>query len=537
MGFSGMKLLKGTFLLTIAGFLTRILGFFYRIYLADLLGAELLGVYQLIFPVYAICFTIYGAGIQTAISQVVAADVGRNGETKSSLRLFAVGSGLALSLALVLSVLVYTQAEWIALHFVMEPSLTPYLKILSFLFPFCCITDCINGYYYGIQEAKVPAITQLIEQFVRISFVFGVSFLFAQNTSPQTSCRLAAWGLVAGEAASCFYNLAKLWKHCRGRLPVSSNVSSSVSSTASGIQTLFRLSFTLTLTRLLITVLNSMESVLLPSMLRKYGCSPQDALSIYGILTGMCFSFLFFPSTITNSFAVMLVPSIADAHAGKNVSLIRKSIVLSIKYCVLLGLLCTCIFLVFGREMGLLFFHNEDAGNYLVTLAWLCPFLYLGTTLTSIINGLEKTGVTFFITLGSLAVKIGTLLFAVPIWGIRAYLIGLLVSQLVQVVPELLYLSPYLFYTTSKTESEESSFCPVRWILLPSLFLLGGGIAAKNSYLWLGSCLENQYPILSLGITGGCLCILYIVFLCVTKTLRLPVTSLPASPLGKSRRR
>ena len=66
------RLLKGTLLLTITGFITRVLGFFYRIYLADLLGAHYLGIYQLIFPVYAICFTIYGAGIQTALSQVIA---------------------------------------------------------------------------------------------------------------------------------------------------------------------------------------------------------------------------------------------------------------------------------------------------------------------------------------------------------------------------------------------------------------------------------------------------------------------------------
>ena len=58
------RLLKGTLLLTITGFITRVLGFFYRIYLADLLGAHYLGIYQLIFPVYAICFTIYGAGIR-----------------------------------------------------------------------------------------------------------------------------------------------------------------------------------------------------------------------------------------------------------------------------------------------------------------------------------------------------------------------------------------------------------------------------------------------------------------------------------------
>jgi stage V sporulation protein B len=367
--------------------------------------------------------------------------------------------------------------------------------------------------------------TQLLEQLVRIGFVFGASLFFAGSASPETNCRMAVWGLVAGETSSCLYNLFKLWRHCKKRR-ASLLWQNSSSLKQSNIKTLFWLSSTLTGTRLLLTLLNSMESVLLPAMLRTYGCSQAEALSIYGILTGMCFSFLFFPSTVTNSFSVMLVPSIADAHARKDIPMIRRSISLSIKYCILLGLLCTCLFFVFGRELGILFFHNEDAGSYLITLSWLCPFLYLGTTLTSIINGMEKTQVTFFITLGSIAVKIFVLLAAVPVWGIRAYLIGLLVSQLLQVIWELLYLSPYL---SSKNTGQETAYHPWHWIVLPSLFLLCSGITAKNSYQWLGSCLSQKYAILNLGITGGLLCILYVVFLWVMGILP-PVTSRQESP-------
>ena len=72
MKFWQSKLIKGTLILTIAGIISRLIGFAYKIYLADILGSKFLGLYQLIFPVYGICFTIYGAGIQTAISQLIA---------------------------------------------------------------------------------------------------------------------------------------------------------------------------------------------------------------------------------------------------------------------------------------------------------------------------------------------------------------------------------------------------------------------------------------------------------------------------------
>lgn len=70
-------LLTGTLFLTLAGILTRIIGFFYRIFLSRTIGAEGLGIYQLIAPVTAICFAFTAAGIQTSISKFVSMEVGR----------------------------------------------------------------------------------------------------------------------------------------------------------------------------------------------------------------------------------------------------------------------------------------------------------------------------------------------------------------------------------------------------------------------------------------------------------------------------
>lgn len=78
------RIIQGTLLLTVAGFITRILGFFYRIFLADKLGAAVLGSYQLIFPIFAICSSIYGAGVQTAVSQLIAAEQGKRSKLCSS---------------------------------------------------------------------------------------------------------------------------------------------------------------------------------------------------------------------------------------------------------------------------------------------------------------------------------------------------------------------------------------------------------------------------------------------------------------------
>ena len=68
-------LIRGTLILTITGLVTRIIGFFYRIFLSHTIGAEGMGIYQLIFPIHSICFSLTVAGIQTAISRFLAAKV------------------------------------------------------------------------------------------------------------------------------------------------------------------------------------------------------------------------------------------------------------------------------------------------------------------------------------------------------------------------------------------------------------------------------------------------------------------------------
>lgn len=525
MGTMARKLLKGTLLLTITGFVTRILGFFYRIYLADMLGAHYLGIYQLIFPVYAICFTIYGAGIQTALSQVIASEKNQNDNVCSVMKIFRTGTAIALLLAFGLQFFMWWKAEWIALHFVMEPALTPYLRIMAVFFPFCCLSACINGYYYGIQDAKIPAITQVIEQIFRIFFVFGMTFFMMPDATVEENCRIAVWGLAAGEISSCFFNVWKLWKHCRDRSDSGKRKlyrQHRQNGCSDGIRSLLWLASTLTLTRLFITFLNSVETVLLPAMLKRYGCSSEEALSIYGVLTGMTFSFLLFPSTITNSLAVLLVPSVAEADAAGDTRMIRRSISLSIRYCLLLGILCTGIFMVFGKELGLVIFHNELAGNFLVTLSWLCPFLYLGTALTSIINGMKKTHISFLITAVSLGVRILFLLWAVPVYGMRLYLIGLLVSQLLQVLLELLYLKPYLWAgNDAETVRTEEDFDAFRGIFMPGILLIPSAVTAKSSYRWLGSCFSDRYAILYLAAAGMIFCMIYLVGLLLTGGITL----------------
>lgn len=440
------KILKGTIFLTAAGILTRIIGFIYRIFLANTLGETELGIYQLVFPVYSICFTLYAAGLQTAVSQLVS-----NPNYKYSKKVIRTGIFLSLCVSVSLSVIIFTFSDFISIHFLFAEKTSSLLKILAFIFPFCGVTSMINGYFYGLREAKVPAVTQMIEQVFRVGFVF----LIYISHFCEFSSKVAVAGLIAGEISSNIYNLFSL-KRTKGR--ETGNLTFSHRKIAGAIM---RQAIPLSGTKLVVSMLSSFESVLIPIMFTKYGLSHDNSLALYGVITGIVLPFILFPGTLTNSLSVLLLPEISKADNENNHARIRHTTRITIKYSLLLGCIATSIFVNFGKQIGLLFFHSENAGKLLTLLAVICPFIYVSTTLASIINGLSKTQITFRNTVLGLAVRILFLLFVTPLYGVYGYLLGLLLSQIIISILDGAYL-----IRNNYTQIELG-----KWLLFPGMLL------------------------------------------------------------------
>lgn len=415
------KLIRGALILTAAGFISRFMGFFFRIFLSHAFGEENVGLYQLVFPLYALCLSVSTSGIQTALSRTVARKIslGRPGEAGNILWL---GLSLTVLLSLAEILIVQQNAETIALRFLGDVRCTELLVIISYALPCAAVHSCICGYCYGVQKAEIPAVSQLIEQTVRILSVVALFFLL-QNQGGTPSVSLAMAGVVIGEFASAFYSSRALSKtRKKGSIP-------NLRSIWSGASELIPLSLPLTANRTAVTLLQSIEAASIPACLRIYTHSTSEALILYGVLTGMALPCVLFPSAVTNSVGTMLMPAVAEKQAaGKRsdiVSLIRKTA----GSCFILGLACCLFFLLFGSFIGRFLFHSETAGRFIVTLAWICPFLYTNSAMLSTINGLGKTAYTFFINSAGLLIRIAGVFLAIPGFGIQGYLWGLLASQ------------------------------------------------------------------------------------------------------------
>ena len=135
-------ILHGTFVLTCAGFISRILGFFYRIFLSRTFGAEGVGLYQLIFPIYTLCFSITAAGIETAISRTVAQKISLH-KKEESLRILFTGILCSLILSFLCIFILKKNISFVAVTILGDVRCIPLLNIMVYTIPFCALHSCI----------------------------------------------------------------------------------------------------------------------------------------------------------------------------------------------------------------------------------------------------------------------------------------------------------------------------------------------------------------------------------------------------------
>lgn len=448
-------LIFGTLLLTATGLISRVLGFFYRIFLSRTIGAEGLGIYQMVFPVYGICFSLCAGSIQTAISRFTAADQGRAKKT------LLTGFTISFTLSLILAGIIWKQADFLAVHILLEPRCAPLLPALALAIPCTSIHACISGYYYGREKVQVPAIAQLVEQCIRIFTVFLVTDILKEQ-GREITVQIAVIGLVAGEAGSALFSLVTFF--ITSSIPESMRSQKTTGSLENGFLAtalpLMTLAVPLMANRLIMNLLQSAEAILIPNRLATYGLTTSQAVSLYGVLTGMAMPFIMFPSAIVNSLAVVLLPTVARHQSSGNQTGIEKSISMSFRYSLYMGILCIGIFTVFGDALGTAVFQNQDAGAFITILAWLCPFLYLATTAGSILNGLGKTTITFVHNFLALFIRLIFVYFGIPKLGIYACLSGMLFGEILLALMHLYSLRKLVDFSPNAWEViVKPSFC------------------------------------------------------------------------------
>ena len=212
-----------------------------------------------------------------------------------------------------------------------------------------------------------------------------------------------------------------------------------------------------------------------------------------------------FPGAITNSLSVMLVPKISeDSISDKSVSIIN-TISYTITICMHLGIMCSVMFLLYISRLGAIIFNQPDVYTYTIMLAYVCPFLYLKVSMSSILNGINQTSFTCISNITGLIIRICSLILLVPHIGICGYLYGLIISNIVVCI--LNYVKLHIIYHFP-VNMINNIVCPLSISIISVAAVL---ITEKAAYILLPSLSYNINYTVSLIIKLTASCLIYII--------------------------
>jgi len=405
-----------------AGLAVRLLGFIYRIYLSKLIGAEGMGLFQLISPVYSLVILTLTSGVSIAVSKLTAEEYARRNFSNLR-RITGMAFLLTVASALIVSAVMFLEADFIV-KTVLKDERTRYALLLMIpCIPVISAASVLKGYFYGIQDVTPTAFSMIAEQIVRISLVMLTAGHFVR-LGLEYACALATVGMVVGEMS----NLAVVFLYYRKRRLTRGGSPSGLMRKRKVLGELVKISVPVSFNRFITSGMSAVENIMIPRMLVAGGLSYQLSIETYGRLTGMAMPLLFFPSIVTASLATTLVPAISEAMSLRNFGSLNRRISKSVQISFITGFIFGSVFLFYGERISNLIYGRENVGGMLSMLSVTCVFLYLQQTLVGILNGLGRQGVSLRNSILGYVIRIGFVYFCIPVYGINGYIWGIAIS-------------------------------------------------------------------------------------------------------------
>jgi len=473
----GQKIVAGALILTAAGVITRVLGFVYRVYMSNAIGAEGMGLYQLIMPVYSLAWALTCSGFTTTVSKLTAQEKAK-GQLGNVRRILMLCVAATTGLGLVTGGVLFVFSGEIAIYFFNDERVGLSLRLLSLAVPFMAAGSCLRGYFLGLQEHMVPAINQVLEQCVRMAVIYLIMGLFLPF-GLEYAIAAATIGIIAEEIFS--FGFVVVAYKLRERKTVPHPAVMSLRS-AGGI--VMAMALPLTANRVTGSFLAAFENALIPRRLQLYGMSASEAIAEFGKMTGMAIPLIYFPTAFLVSLAISLVPAVSEAQAVKNTHRISYTTGKAMLFAAIVGFGSAGLFIVFSYELGMVI-YSQDISWMLVSLGIMSPFMYMQVVLAGILNGMGYQVFIFRNSLISSVICIAIIYIFVPVYGINAFVMGWLLSLLVIFTLEIRKLQ----------ESVDLHFEFAQWFVKPLVSCLAAGLFVKLA--------ANRYIFELLGLRAG----------------------------------
>ncbi len=305
---------SGAGILALLSLIAKLIGAFYRIPLTNILGAEGMGLYQLIFPIYSVLLAISAGGIPTAISKYVSELNASGNDGKRVLKVSVVALAIV---SATFAFLLLTLNKSIARAQGNENAASAYVALAPAVV-FSSIIACYRGYFQGRRNMFYSGVSQIIEQVVKVVLGISLALAFARYGT-----RYAVVGAVVGITLSELAALFYLAVNCKKRNDFSSDIEAAADVIAKPktlpkeiLKNIWSVALPISVGSLVMPFSQVIDSFLIVNLLVSRGETAVSATALYGIFNGPVGSLINVPTVVTVAIAASTLPKVAYLKAG-----------------------------------------------------------------------------------------------------------------------------------------------------------------------------------------------------------------------------
>jgi len=447
------RMLHGAFILTLATVLSKLIGTLQKIPLQNMGGDVVFGIYNTVYPFYSLVITLAIAGFPIAISKFVAEnDVTANDEdNRRILRLSSWFIGL---LGVMLGFCTYVGAPLIA-RWIDNAHVVSAIRYVSIAFLFVPLMSLLRGYFQGHQNMIPTAISQIVEQSVRVTvMIVLLLYLTSRQAGPEDIAAGALFGSAAGGAAGLLVMLF-YWRRYRTKvnktmIPVdvktrcetvtvsSLEVAAAVNRSGDPIrsESSWRLlrkivvyAIPICLASLALPLMNLVDTFTVPKLLKAGGIGDSGSMIQFGIYNrGIPLVQLI--TMLATSLSVLFIPALAEARFKRDNLLMQNQCRLALRWFWMMGLAASVGLCVLAEPINLMLYQDTAGTDTIRWIAFTAAFSSISLISAAMLQGIGIVKAPAMnLLIGALA-KTLLNLWLVPKLGITGAAIAFVAAQL-----------------------------------------------------------------------------------------------------------
>lgn len=436
-----MKLIK-TFLingiiLTITSLILRCIGMFFNSYIAQKIGAEAVGLYGLVMSIYGFAVTISLSGINLATTKIISEEiaVGNYGNIKLVIKKALIYS---LFFSFISSFLLITFSPYFCKALLHGKITSVPFYLISISLPFMAMSSCLSGYFSAIRNTIKPASDSVLENILKVLLI---SFLlnYFMPCGLEYICISLVLGNIISEILSFFY-IYTLYKFDLKKFNKYNSSKSFID------KRILQITIPVGLTSLIRSSLSTLKQILIPIGFEKNGNTTKQALSNYGIISGMAMPLVLFPNTIILAFSNLLIPEFTEFNTRCEYSRIKIITKKILAYTVFFSLLISLLIFIFAPQLSQLMYKSTKVIPYVKILSPLIPVMYVDNVVDAILKGLDKQVTVLKINILDLFTSILLIFVLIPKFGILGYIFVIYFSEILNFTLSFITLKKAIFH-------------------------------------------------------------------------------------------